>query len=442
MECRGGGHRRGGVPVRHGGAQRSGVGAGRALPHHGGAAPRRRDRPSGGRGHRAGRHRPRRGGGPAPCARSGRRGRRGRALVGRRLSGGGCSQRGCRPRGRLRGDGAPRGAPPGRTARRRGRRHRQGLTVPSPEGRGAASPSPGHTLDVVVVQDAFPLHATARNLRRHRDALLRHGDADLVVFPELSLTGYPGADASASDVGHPALNDPPSPDEIARALPDDAAGAPAAVIGAPLRPADADAEALPFNAALLVQRGALTHVHRKRYLPHYGPYRERDFFRADRSPLRVPPPVGGWRLGLLVCEDLWHPSLAYLYALDGVDALVVIASPLGRGEPADPRAGQRFGSTQAWALLARTIAFVHGVYVVLACRGGGEDPDPPYQGGSLVVDPHGRIVAAAPEAEAAELRVTLHPGLVDDARRAFPHGRDEDAAYLAREIERRISFCT
>ena len=67
-----------------------------------------------------------------------------------------------------------------------------------------------------------------------------------------------------------------------------------------------------YNAAAYVSEGRIQHVHRKLYLPTYGMFDEMRFFAMGEKLRTVPTPFGP--LGLLICEDLWHPSTLYLHA--------------------------------------------------------------------------------------------------------------------------------
>ncbi len=263
------------------------------------------------------------------------------------------------------------------------------------------------------------------DIQANRHRLERDADTsvDLVVFPELSLTGY-SLGSRSQEVAQNLWEGPPlslDPD------------GPAVAYGLVERGEDH----LVYNAGV-VQRGShLLLRHRKVYLPTYGMYEEGRHFAPGRSGPRVVELIPGWRVGLLVCEELWHPSLAYLAALQGVDMLLVLAAPGGRGEPTESDLTEgvvRFGSNAPWELLARTTAFVHGVYVVLANRVGVEH-GVAFSGGSLIVDPGGEVIARASDEAEDTLETTLDRTRIREARHPFSHLRDEDPGLLHRELE-------
>jgi predicted amidohydrolase len=275
------------------------------------------------------------------------------------------------------------------------------------------------TLRLRAEQFAPELGRTERNLARIAAAQAEAADdgVDLLVTPELAATGY-----DVRDAVH-ALARPESP----RAFPELAAG-PAVVLGAIER----DAHFVPYNVALHIDRGSVIHRHRKVYLPTYGLFDEGRYFgRGDRVRAYD---WRGWRIGLLVCEDLWHPALAYLLAMSGAHLIVVQAAAAGRGAWDGASDGARFGSREGWEQLARAAATAYGVYVVLVNRVGVEGGCV-FSGGSMIVGPSGGIVARAGDAAEERLTADLAMAEVARARRPFAHRRDEDPYLVARELD-------
>jgi predicted amidohydrolase len=249
---------------------------------------------------------------------------------------------------------------------------------------------------------------------------LREGaGADLVVTPELSLTGYDVRDE---------VHDLAVPVRIGEALTGASADdAPTTVLGLVERGDDG----IPYNTAVVLERGRVRHRHRKVYLPTYGVFDEgRWFGRGDRVELFE---AAGWRVAILICEDLWHPALSYIAALGGADLLVVPAAAPGRGVLEGGPDGRLFSSAVAWRELVRVTARTHGIFVVLANRSGVEDGIT-FAGGSMVVGPNGAILAEADELEEERLDVVLDPDAIARARRPFAHWRDEDVGMLRRAL--------
>lgn len=279
----------------------------------------------------------------------------------------------------------------------------------------------GETLRLRVEQTAPALGDVDANLARiaaaQRDA---SGDGvDLVVTPELSMTGY-----DVRDRVH-ALAIPESPEPYP-AL----AGGPDVVVGTIER----DTSFVPHNAALHLHQGRVLHRHRKVYLPTYGMFDEgRWFGRGDRA--RVYDAGGGWRIGLLVCEDLWHPALTWLLAADGAHLVIVQSASAGRGSWEGGEGGGRFASWPAWEHLARAAARAYGIYVVVANRVGTEGPCV-FAGGSMIVGPDGDLVVRADDWAEDRITADLSLDAVARARRPYSHARDDDPRLIQRELAR------
>jgi len=274
---------------------------------------------------------------------------------------------------------------------------------------------------LAVHQNHAALRDVAGNAARLA-AVAQASGADLVLTPELSLTGYDLRD----DV--PAVALPAEPGEpVGFTLPP---GVPDLVVGLVERGADG----LPYNAAIHVRDGRVLFRHRKLYLPTYGMFDEMRYFtRGGR--LEPYEAGGGWRVGLLVCEDFWHPSLAWLLAVRGIHLLLVLAAGAGRGAWEGAPGGGRFASWEAWERIARTTAQLHGIYLALANRVGVEG-GVTFAGGSMICAPTGEILARASDEGEQTITAELDLAEVARARRPYAHLRDEDPRFIAREIAR------
>ncbi|MFN8625475.1 MAG: nitrilase-related carbon-nitrogen hydrolase [Candidatus Binatia bacterium] len=195
--------------------------------------------------------------------------------------------------------------------------------------------------------------------------------ADLVVFPELSLTGYFLKDM----VSTVALRlDAPEVQRLAALSRD--GGLVAGLV-------EETSDYRFYNSAVYFEDGRIVHVHRKAYLPTYGLFDEgRYLARGDR--------IRGFdskfgRCAMLVCEDLWHPSAVCIAALDG--ALTIVcpsASPL-RGIS---DAHEQDDNARYWELINAMYAQTFALFIVYANRVGFED-GVGFWGGSEIVDPSG-----------------------------------------------------
>src|SRR5919198_4786980 len=136
------------------------------------------------------------------------------------------------------------------------------------------------------------IRGNARKIAEYT-ARAREHEAALVVFPELALTGYPPEDL---------LLKPTFLDAAAAALDELAAHTHgiASVVGFPQRADDT------YNAAALLADGEVAAIYRKTHLPNYGVFDEQRYFQSGDQAAMIE--VGGVRVGLTVCEDIWEPG--------------------------------------------------------------------------------------------------------------------------------------
>jgi predicted amidohydrolase len=273
------------------------------------------------------------------------------------------------------------------------------------------------TLRLGIHQFAPRLRAPAENLAT---IVAAGGELDLLLTPELSLTGYDVGDAAHHYAVPLTLDEP---------LPYAASATEAALVVGLI---EQGADGVPYNAAALVADGVVRFRHRKLYLPTYGMFDEARYF--GRGTELDTFELNGWRFGLLVCEDFWHPGLIYALAAAGIDALLVCAAAPGRGVWEGGADGSIFASTRVWERIARTTAQLYGIYVALANRSGVEGAVT-FAGGSVVVGPDGEPMAHA-DHEPALLSATLDRAALRAARRPYAHARDDDPRIVQRALGR------
>jgi len=274
-------------------------------------------------------------------------------------------------------------------------------------------------LRVGLAQIAPRLGDLEGNLEIHRDGVstARKEKCDVVVFPELSLTGYLLRDLVpevAIRPGHPALA---ALEEASRDLD---------IVAGFVWESDGHRY---YNAAGYFSKGRLIHIHRKLFLPTYGLFQEgREFAAGDRV-RAFDSPHGP--AGMLICEDLWHQACAWLLAHGGAETLYAISNGPTRGARTDGEVS----SVRVWSQLLEVSARFLTSWVIYVNRVGCED-GLSFGGGSLVVDPFGRIAASLPPLDEGLLPVDLDPEILRRARTAYPLLRDENLDLVARELDR------
>lgn len=278
---------------------------------------------------------------------------------------------------------------------------------------------------IALAQVAPRLGDLEANIARHVELLAeaRGRGADLVVFPELGLTGYLLQDLAA-DVA------------LGR---DDRRLAPLVVatsgLSAIVSFVEESTDHRLFIAAALIEDGRLVHVHRKLYLPTYGLFDERRFFGAGDA-LRTADSRLGMRIGIGICEDFWHLPIPQLLALDGARLLVNVSSSPGRDLAATHEVG--LGTATSWWTLMRAYAQLTTSHVVFVNRVG-VDESIAFWGGSEVTAPNGRPIFTAPLFDEGLFLVEVDPRDLRRERIALPLLRDERPELIAREYERIVA---
>ena len=229
---------------------------------------------------------------------------------------------------------------------------------------------------IALAQFDFPVGDVAGNVgrivRMIAEARDVHG-ADLVLFPELAVSGYPPEDLLLRPSFLAACEQ--AVDEIARA----ATGI-VAVVGWPQA-----AGAVVFNAASVLRDGSIERTWRKRELPNYAVFDERRYFSADPDGEPCVFEVRDVPVGLVVCEDLWFPEPLAAVAAQGAElVLVPNASPFERDK-----------TTQRDALLAQRVR-ESGCAIAYLNLVGGQD-EVVFDGSSVLADGDGQV---HPNAEA------------------------------------------
>ena len=239
---------------------------------------------------------------------------------------------------------------------------------------------------------------------------------DLLVFPELSLTGYYLRDLTA-DVAL-SLDSAPVRQllELSRRI--------SVVVGM----VEEGERFSLFASALYLEGGEVAHVHRKVYLPTYGMFDEGRYFSEGRSVRAFDTRFG--RMGLLVCEDVWHPVLPYILAQDGMSSLIVTANSPTRGPRPDGLAIAR-----SYDAMLRSYANLLQCWVLFCNRVGYED-GVSFWGGSCVCTPSGEVTAQAAVLQLANLDVEVNLLEVRHARMAAPLVEEEDLDLALRELGR------
>lgn len=281
-------------------------------------------------------------------------------------------------------------------------------------------------LSIAIAQIATRLGDVKSNLDKHLELVheAQASGADLILFPELSLTGYVLQDLVPTVSHRPSSDDPIFKPLLELSYDIDI------TVGF----VDEDERHRFYIAAAYLSAGEVLHVHRKVYLPTYGLFDEGRFFAWGDELQAFDTHFG--RVGMLICEDFWHASPPYLLWLDGADLLLLMSASPGRGLDEQPR----LGSARWVEQINRAYASVFTNFVVHANRVGFED-GLHFWGGSTIFDPDGKLVTQAPYMEEKLIISTIDLNQMHRTRARLPLLRDERTALVMRTLER-ITRCT
>ena len=272
-------------------------------------------------------------------------------------------------------------------------------------------------LKVAAAQIPCAAGLTDDNLARHLAMIdeARSKSVGVLVFPELSLTGY----VHAPDLLE--LARPARAPEFTRLA--QAAGPMTVAVGF----IEEGPAAQFYNAQALLGRGEVLHVHRKINLAGYGRLEEPKHFARGQS-IGMVPITDRWQAAVLICADLWNPALPWLAALQGATLLLVpAASSLGAVAP-------DFDNPGGWDLVLRHTALTYGLPAVFANHCGARG-SARYWGGSRIVDADGKERGRA-GAEPELIVVEIDYADVRAARARLPTIRDADPRFVRAELER------
>lgn len=291
--------------------------------------------------------------------------------------------------------------------------------IPASEDASTAGNRRAGVLRVAMAQIAPALADRERNMALHLAQIeaARRQQADAIIFPELSLTGYFVRDM-VPDVA--IGRDAP---ELTRLI--EATGPAALVAGF----VEESAQHRFYNAALFAEQGRIVHVHRKVYLPTYGLFDEQRYFAAgDR--IEAFDTLRFGRVGLLVCEDFWHLSAAAIMQAEEIDLLICVANSPARGV-----GGSEIRTAATYDSMAKTFAQLLGAVVILVNRVGFED-GLCFWGGSRIVGPDGCVLAEAPMLDEALTVGTIDLAELRRQRLITPLARDERLLLTIEELNR------
>jgi predicted amidohydrolase len=257
------------------------------------------------------------------------------------------------------------------------------------------------------------------NVRRAGEAIDEAAGqgADLIVLPELYLSGYAVGVAEGGVALHA---DEPSLTGLARD-----AGQRSLIVGFP----ESGRSGRVYNSAAFFEAGSLGHIHRKLYLPTYGGFEERKHFSAGTSMRAFD--TGFGRMAVMICNDAWQPALAFVACQDGAEILLCPSNSAHSDH-------KELDVRRYWRDITCLYARLFECYVVFVNRAG-EENGLRFWGGSHMVDPRGEVICECPEdVESVVVSGPIELATVRARRHRLPLTRDARLALLRRELTRLI----
>lgn len=273
-------------------------------------------------------------------------------------------------------------------------------------------------MKIAVAQINCVLGDLEKNIRHHVEFCERAiaENADVILFPELSLTGY-----SLKDLNYAIALNPYKSDKL------DELKEVSKKISIICGFAELGNDYGIYNSALYLEDGEVKSIHRKIYPPTYGLFEEYRYFSKGERCFAFDSKFG--RVGMLVCEDLWHLSLPYMQALDGAHIIFgMAASPTRLATDTKEFRNYEVNSEQH-----RVFSRLLSVYLVFSNRVGYEDGIN-FWGGSEITDPFGNVIVKAKLFEEDLIFAEIKTEEIKRARHQARHFLDEDINFTIENL--------
>jgi predicted amidohydrolase len=243
----------------------------------------------------------------------------------------------------------------------------------------------------------------------------REKKINLLVFPELSLTGY----SVKGLVPEVAIRiDNPIVEDLKRESKDISL-----VVGFVEESKDYNF----YNSALYLEEGEIKHLHRKIYLPTHGIFEEKKYFVSGERMRAFETSYG--RMSILICADSWHPVLPYISVLDGASIFIHPAASFEKG------LREEISVHSTWERLNKFYAQLFSCYVIFVNRVGSEGENR-FWGGSTVIAPGGKEIVKADYYKERLTTAEIDLKEVRRYRNILPEFKEEKIDLAIRELER------
>ena len=262
------------------------------------------------------------------------------------------------------------------------------------------------------------------DVRKYLDLHLRYFEkarkkkVDLLIFPELSLTGY-----TLKDLVEDVAISPEDNSIFDRLI------AESRDVSTVLGFVEEKERGLFFNSAAFLSKGKILHIHRKVFLPTFGIFEEAKFFAQGKNFHTFPTPYGN--TGMMICRDFLNYGAGYLLFAGGSEIMIIISAAPGRGVAG----GEAYETSRMWESMGETISRFSTSFLIYCNRVGFEDGKH-FAGGSFIFDPLGQLISIASYLDEDFLVHEINLDLIREARKKWPYKRDDKPEVILEALKR------
>ena len=275
---------------------------------------------------------------------------------------------------------------------------------------------------IALAQIAPHLGDVKHNYSLHQEyiAKAKRKKADLLIFPELSLTGYTLKDLT------PEMAINPKTDRMYKAL-----AKLSQDISLVFGFVEEKEDGLVYNSSAFLAKGKTLHIHRKVFLPTYGMFEEGKFFAQGKNFRTFSSPFG--KMGMMICYDFLHYGASYLLFVGVAEMIIAISAAPGRGMSED----SPYATSHMWELMGEAISRFSSVFLIYCNRVGMEDGKI-FAGGSFIYSPAGTLIAKASYVDEELLVAEIELEEIKTYRKKWPYKRDEKPEIISEALKRII----
>ncbi len=275
-------------------------------------------------------------------------------------------------------------------------------------------------MKVALAQISPHLGNLRKNLDLHIQSIekAKKKKADLLIFPELSLTGYTLMDM-VDDMSIVPGKNPIFKELIAKSR----------EISLVVGFVEEMEKGLFYNSAAFLSKGKILHIHRKVFLPTFGMFDEARFYAQGKNFHIFPTPFGN--AGMMICRDFLSYGASYLLFAGGAEIIIVISAAPGRGTAQE----EAYETSRMWEIMGETISRFSTVFLIYCNRVGFEDGKH-FAGGSFIFNPAGEMIARAAYVDQDFLFYEINLDEVREIRKKWPYKRDDKPEIILEALKR------